>query len=237
MNFTSIGSLNSYMNNLKLQTNWELRKANSDFSPNERFGEAYTMWENFMDNNSGDKKRLADIYSKVQNGSELTNEEMEFLRKNNPDLYSKLRNQKIEDEAFKKRLENCKSKEDVQKAKLDKMNQALSKMKTVSNNPAISDEQKLAIFSEVNAEVLRCNKITEEFVQSGRYNKLPDKSEDIKVNSQSDYEVAEEVSENDVSSEEVSYEPKFEAEFSKEDDFDEKSFPKDDKTDLKKDDK
>ena len=237
MNFASIGSLNNYINNLKLRTNWEMRKAHSDFSPNERFGEAYSMWENFMEQNSGDNKKLADLYAKIQSGSELTNEEMEFLRKNNPDLYSKLRNQEIEDEAFKKKLENCKSKEDVQKAKLDKMNQALSKMKTVSNNPNISDDQKLAIFSEVNAEVLRCNKITDEFIQSGDYSRLPDKNEDIKNNSQDNTssedtsDIYQENIEDDVSLEfefskvESSHQPQSEQEFSKEQIFEENSEP------------
>ena len=57
---------------------------------------------------------------KLQNGEKLSSEEMEYLRKNAPELYEKALQISTERTACENELKNCKSKEDVQRLKMHK---------------------------------------------------------------------------------------------------------------------
>ena len=55
------------------------------------------------------------IYAKIQSGQDLSPAEEDKLRARDPKLYMEYKADKMEQEAYEKRLKNCRTKEEAQK--------------------------------------------------------------------------------------------------------------------------
>lgn len=82
-----------------------------------------------------------------------------------------------EKEAYERELRNCKTKEDVDRLKVSKINGYLTEVKSVSNNPNIPDGAKLGLIEKILKKVMGIQKVHMEFVESGRYKNLPTEEE------------------------------------------------------------
>lgn len=131
-----------------------------------------------------ESRAMADIGAKIKSGGDLTPDELEYLQKNNPQMYREYMEIKSEKEAYKRELKSCKTKEDVEKLKMNKMNGYLAEAKSVMNNPNIPKGQKLAIMEKILMKTAGVQKVHMEFVNSAYYKSLP-----------TDEELAEEVKE------------------------------------------
>ncbi len=69
-------------------------------------------------NNSGNK--LSTISARLSSGAELTPEELDYLRQNNPELYERAMQISLERKAFKKALQSCKTKQQAHNLLLSK---------------------------------------------------------------------------------------------------------------------
>ena len=78
-----------------------------------------------------------ELQAKLDSGQELTPEEEQYLEKVNPDALKEHEKLKEEVAAYRKQLQNCRTKKDVEKLKLYKMGQFMSEVMTVSNDPHI----------------------------------------------------------------------------------------------------
>jgi len=184
MDAFSIGSLNTYTKNLKLQTQWNMKKQSGDVTshtnPMEQRLKSSAVSDTTQDKNE-DKNKLNTIMQKVYAGTKLTDDEKQYLQAKDPMTYQKLRSMEQEEKSYEQELKKCLTKEDVQRLKMSKVGSALANAKAIANDPAIPQEKKLQMLQLENA---RCNKLeerTRKFIKSGEYEQLPTEAEESKA--------------------------------------------------------
>lgn len=122
---------------------------------------------------SKSKMEVQVIYSKIQTGKKLTRAEKEYLRENDPETYKKVSAIEQKRKAFKRELKSCKTKEEVQRLKFTYQSESLMSIKKISNNPNISDGEKLAFVMIEYAKSQAIEEAVQEFRKCGEYGKLP----------------------------------------------------------------
>lgn len=117
------------------------------------------------------------IANKVMSGKKLSAEEVEYLQKKNPELLKKYRDMQEEMKAYERQIRRCKTKEEVERVRVNKINGYLAQAKSVSNNPAIPKGEKKAILEEIVARLTNIEKVHMKFVKSAEYKDLPREQE------------------------------------------------------------
>lgn len=116
-----------------------------------------------------------ELQSKLDSGQELTPEEEQYLEKVNPDALKEHEKLKEEVAAYRKQLQNCRTKKDVEKLKLYKMGQFMSEVKTVSNDPHIPKAQKKAMLEQILKRTYAIEKEHNDYTKTPEYQAKPDK--------------------------------------------------------------
>ena len=119
-----------------------------------------------------DKIVLARITSKLDSGDDLTEKEMEYLRKNNPELYNKANAVKQHKLFMKRRLLQCRDREEVKSIGMSNAMSALSGCKTAGSSGSGPSVDQWA-FAAANKEY-------KSFLSSKEYSKLPEKERNDK---------------------------------------------------------
>lgn len=181
MDFSTMQSIGKYTKNLEMQMKWQKKKANNDFTadgstklndPVARQAEEIRRAQE-----DGSSKLSAEIRTKLATGKKLTQEEMDYLQKHDPQTYQKAKSIEEEKKSYEEELKRCKTKDDVQRVKMNHTAASLSTVNNVKNNPAIPEGAKLGIMWQ---ELMKCRALEEtigEFVESGRYAQLPTEAE------------------------------------------------------------
>ncbi len=196
MDFLLIGSMNSYIKNLGMKHKWSQRKKNNDFTPDESLTEKQRLNEQFkasyMAQQENDKtdEAMASIRNKINSGAKLTPEEMNYLRAKDPTTYQKLKNIENEKKSYERELKQCKTKEEVQKLKVSKVNASLTAINAVKDNPNIPESKKLEVAIQEQRRLNELDKVLTKFVKSSEYKNMPTETELKKV--QNDIKKAEE---------------------------------------------
>lgn len=192
MDFSTIGSVTSYMKSMELETKFKKKKAEGDLGSqsrkkteleikNEQFKAEYMHRQ---DENEDDDKMLTDINNKIAVDQELTPEELRYLQNKNPSLYQKVKNIENEKKQYEKDLKNCKTKEEVERLKMNKVSSALSAIKSAESDPNLPESAKLAVAQGELRRMNTLNKILAKFVERGEYDKLPAEQEVLEVEKQ-----------------------------------------------------
>lgn len=192
MDFSTIGSVTSYMKSMELETKFKKKKAEGDLGSqsrkkteleikNEQFKAEYMRRQ---EENEDDDKMLTDINNKIAVDQELTPEELRYLQNKNPSLYQKVKNIENEKKQYEKDLKNCKSKEEVERLKMNKVSSALSAIKSAESDPNLPESAKLAVAQGELRRMNALNKILAKFVERGEYDKLPAEQEVLEVEKQ-----------------------------------------------------
>lgn len=185
MSITTIGSLGNYMRNFKLQTQWQMKKQSGDLTNQKKKLQKWVdettlalekLREEAKEKNTGGVDVKA-LYTKIQNGKKLSAGEMDYLRTHDPQMYEKVKNIEREKQAYEEEIKRCKTKDDVQRAKFNRISTSLATVKSVENNPNIPLSAKLGIAMAENAKIKAIEEITLKFVESGEYAKLPTEAE------------------------------------------------------------
>lgn len=121
--------------------------------------------------------QMASIDAKLKSGSELTPEEMAYLKEKNPEAYQEYEEVKREQEAYKNQLRNCKTKEEAERVKLSKMGNFMAGAKNISQNPNIPKEKKLKLMEKLLKKTIGVNQVHTEFVKSQEFRNLPTEEE------------------------------------------------------------
>lgn len=79
------------------------------------------MIEDFKEQNSPGNKRLQEIYNKFRAGKELTVEELEYLAKNDPEMYKEVKEIMMEREAMELQMKLAKTKQEVAAVCMNKL--------------------------------------------------------------------------------------------------------------------
>ncbi|MCI8441038.1 MAG: hypothetical protein HFG27_00705 [Provencibacterium sp.] len=123
---------------------------------------------------------LSGINSKLNAGAELTDEEMAYLKQNNPQLYQEALDIKREREAYEKALKKCKTKDEVERLNANRMQMYLSQAKAVANNPSIPQGEKKAQLEKILKRVMGIQSEHMKFTATKEYADLPREYEEEK---------------------------------------------------------
>ena len=118
-----------------------------------------------------------ELQAKLDSGQELTPEEEQYLEKVNPDALKEHEKLKEEVAAYRKQLQNCRTKKDVEKLKLYKMGQFMSEVKTVSNDPHIPKAKKKAMLEQILKRTYAIEKEHNDYTKTPEYQTKPDNAE------------------------------------------------------------
>ncbi len=185
MNFAAMQSLNSYTKNMEMQMKWQKRKETNDFS-----ADGSTTINDFVKkqadeirqaNKDGSSKLQAQIDLKLKCGQSLTAEEMEYLRKNDPESYQHVKSMQAEQKQYEEELKRCKTKDEVERVKMLHTAGSLNAVNSIMHNPAIPEEKKFELVMREHHKNAALQQSTKEFVESGKYAKLPTEAERLKA--------------------------------------------------------
>lgn len=174
-------SLNNIRRNGDLERKWEKRKQEgfSTEGLTERQKDNVTFMQTYKEQqeNNPEDKELQRITNKIYAGGDLTEKEMQYLQKKNPVLYQKMRAVEAEAKQYEEDLKRCKTKDEAQRIKMNKINSSVASIRSVESNPNISDADKLAFAQAEQAKLREIEKITTKFIESGAYAALPTDAE------------------------------------------------------------
>lgn len=185
MNFATVQSLNSYTKNMEMQMKWQKRKDTSDFS-----ADGSTTIDDYVKkqaeeirqaNKDGSSKLQAQIDLKLKCGQSLTAEEMEYLRKNDPESYQHVKSMQAQQKQYEEELKRCKTKDEVERVKMLHTASSLNAVNSIMHNPAIPEEKKFELVMREHHKNAALQQSTREFVESGKYAKLPTEAERLKA--------------------------------------------------------
>lgn len=117
------------------------------------------------------------IANKVMSGKNLSAEEIEYLQQKNPELLKKYREMQEEKKSYERQLRNCKTKEEVERVRVNKINGYLAQAKNISHNAVIPKGEKKAMLEEIMARLINMEKVHAKFVKSEQYRKMPREQE------------------------------------------------------------
>lgn len=185
MNFFTVQNMGNYTKNMEMQIKWNKKKAMGDFTadgsmklndPVRRQAE-----EIRKSRKDGSSQLSAQIDLKLQSGKKLTPEEMDYLQKTDPQKYQKIKAMEAEQKNYEKELKRCKTKEEVQRVRMAHTASSLDAVNSIKNNPAIPEEKKFELIMQEHYKHMALETSTKEFVESGRYAKLPTDAEKAKA--------------------------------------------------------
>ena len=122
-------------------------------------------------------QKHANIDAKLAAGEELTPEEIEYLRQNNPQALKDYEDTQRERESYKRALRNCRTKEEVERLKYTKMGQFMAEAKKISSNACIPKGKKVALLKRILQQTTAVEDEHKEFLKTSRYASLPTEEE------------------------------------------------------------
>lgn len=173
-----VGTIRNMVKLQQMNHKWQQKKADlgkkrSEMTQEER------MLQNFReqaeDIRTGNK--YAEISAKIQSGQTLTAEEVTYLKENYPQTLKEYEEIKKEKEAYERQLKNCRTREEVEKVKVQKLGGLMAEAKQISNNPNIPKDKKCALLGKILAKVINVSEAHYEFTKSLRYQSLPTEEE------------------------------------------------------------
>ena len=147
------------------------KERNQEFTPEERLLQHYQEQISQMHESNFQQQ----LQAKLDSGQELTPEEEQYLEKVNPDVLKEHEKLKEEVAAYRKQLQNCRTKKDVEKLKLYKMGQFMSEVKTIANDPHIPKAQKKAMLEQILKRTYAIEKEHNDYTKTPEYQAKPDK--------------------------------------------------------------
>ncbi len=183
--------MNFFAMNNKLQTTslkYSLKRKFNEIDPNKEAKKLENMTERQRDiyslqkihstnNNDGDRVLALDI--KLKSGQKLTQAEMQELKEKSPELYEDAKKVQRETKAYENSLKNAKTKEDVEKIKVNSMNQFASEIKEIVNSSIIPKGKKVELVMQIGRRFNGVMEAHNKFVNSGEYGQLPTDSDEL----------------------------------------------------------
>lgn len=185
MNFFTVQSLNTYTKNMEMEMKWQKKKASGDFTADGATTIADSVKQQAEEirraNQDGSTKMTAQIELKLNSGQKLTAEEMEYLRDHDPQTYQRVKATEAEQKHYEQELKRCKTKEEAQRIRMAHAATSLSTVNEIKNNPNIPESKKLELVWNEHRKNMALQQTTQEFIESGKYAKLPTEAEKQKA--------------------------------------------------------
>ena len=166
---------------LEMTQKWEQKKSSGnilkkevkELSPEEQQLKMYQ--EQLEREREGNE--YSSIYAKIQSGQELSPAEEDKLRAKDPKMYMEYKADRMEQEAYEKKLKNCKTKEEAERLHVNRMNGKLSELKSIVNNPNIPKSEKLKEAQRILGDTTKTAQIFHTFTKSAEFKELPTEEE------------------------------------------------------------
>lgn len=176
-----------------MQTKWQNKKKNGDYSADgvktasqwveEQKNKMRERTEsNSNSSNNDDKSKdgvLKSITEKLNRGDKLTYSEKQYLQKKDPQAYQKLRDIEKEQAFYECQLKRCRTKDEFHKLRMIRTISSLSTVKSVQNNPGVSQERKLEVIAGEQQKNAAMERSEKEFIKRGELSSLPTQAECI----------------------------------------------------------
>lgn len=188
MDFMTVGSINSYVKNMSMESKWQSRKNTGNYAADgaktisdwmekqkKKTEEKTSVFDHLKNNNSDSK--LTAINNKLSKGAKLTPAEKEYLRKKDAAAYKRVQNIEAEEKEFENKLRQCKTKDEVRRLKLNYASASLAAVNSIKDSPYISDADKRAFMSEQQQKLAAIDRVHTDFVKSGEFSDLPTDAE------------------------------------------------------------
>lgn len=174
------GTISSAVKLQFLDSKWQQKKNDlksgrfqKEMTPEERMLADYKeQMEKQRESNSH-----ADLYNKLKSGGKLSSEEISYLEQNDPEALRRYREDQAEQKAYERDLKNCKTKDEVDRVKMNKLGNFATQAKNISNDPYIPLDKKLELMNQLNDKVCRVQEAHLEFVDSQKYKDMPTEKE------------------------------------------------------------
>ena len=198
------GTIASTVQLQMLNNKWMQKKESGNVLSKQELNERSTWTsEQFMiadfqdqlEHNRETQKRQK-IDNKIMSGGSLSPEEISYLEKNDPVALKKYRETKEEKESYKEKLRQCKTKEEVDRVKLQKLGELESSLSSVVNDPTIPKSAKLAKAQEILAKTNNIEAAHLEFVKSADYQSMPT-DEEKKEQDAADNDISDEITDSE----------------------------------------
>ena len=198
------GTIASTVKLQMLNNKWMQKKESGNVLSKQELNERSTWTsEQFMiadfqdqlEHNRETQKRQK-IDNKIMSGGSLSPEEISYLEKNDPVALKKYRETKEEKESYKEKLRQCKTKEEVDRVKLQKLGELESSLSSIVNDPAIPKSAKLAKAQEILAKTNNIEAAHLEFVKSADYQSMPT-DEEKKEQDAADNDISDEITDSE----------------------------------------
>ena len=184
---------------LEMTQKWEQKKSSGnilkkevkELSPEEQQLKMYQ--EQFEREREGNE--YSSIYAKIQSGQELSPAEEDKLRTKDPKMYMEYKADRMEEEAYEKKLKNCKTKEEAERLHVNRMNGKLSELKSIVNNPNIPKSEKLKEAQRILGDTTKTTQIFHTFTKSAEFKELP--TEEVNTESDNETQVVPNISEDE----------------------------------------
>lgn len=118
--------------------------------------------------------KLSLLDGKLRAGKELTAQELEFLKRERPELYEEALEIKRERRLYKKTLESKRTRSDVRNAHLHKVSMLLSEAGTVKKTAGLDAEKKRELLDKIARRVAGVQDEYAKFLASDKYASLPE---------------------------------------------------------------
>lgn len=162
------GTISNYVKMKTLNMKWQMRKQN----PNMEKGQYPGLLSPAERSKQVTAARISSITLKLKSGQRLSGSEIEFLKENSPELYKKAVQIAEEREQYRKKLENCRTKEDVLKVNAEKLQQFANEAEAISDS-SLSKGEKAAELEFILMRQAAIADETSSFMRSLAYQSLP----------------------------------------------------------------
>lgn len=200
--FTGYGKVGDYARTQTMKRKWHNRKSTGDFSSKETSTVKYDTrstsdiirdklqdearkimdsYEELQKKDDDSGSRMTEIRNKYMAGGKLSADEMEYVSQKDPKFYQEIKAEEQELKSFEKRLRAAKTKEEAQRVIEEEAHTALSKVNAVTNNPHISEGDKMAVCVAEYRKLVKKQEIFDKFAEKGEYHRLPTEAEKQKA--------------------------------------------------------
>lgn len=163
------GTAQSYANKQALLTRWKMKK---EGQPMLQTKGNLTIDVNQTTRDMSKQAKLKAITAKLKGGMRLTPSELAYVKETNPELYQKIQELENERAAYKKKLENCKTKDEVSAIQAEELGKLANEAQTISNNPNIPLSKKIELMDGIQMRVGALQDEHTTFVKSENYQRL-----------------------------------------------------------------
>ena len=175
------GTVRNAVNLTSLNSKWQQKKQENPVKKDEELTAQQRELQRFQEElKKMRENKSPEINTKLMSGGKLTQEEIEYLRKNDPQKLKEYEEIQQERASYKKQLKSCKSKEEVERLKMTRMGQYMSQAKSIASDSCIPKSEKYKLMVKLLAEATGVAKEHIKFTQSLRYAQLPEEDEDAK---------------------------------------------------------